>query len=303
MDASRLSRWTLIAAGGLALIAVGVRFRPHAAPAPAPAAQRAQPDVAQVIAGLEAKLKANPNDAEGWRMLGWAFFQTEKFAEAATAYRRAAQLDPSRADYWASLGEALVLAGPGDITADAQTAFRTALQHDPKDPRSRYFLAVAKDMAGDHAGAIGGWFAILNDSPGDAPWYAPVRQAIERVASGNHIDVTARLAALKPVPAPPADPGAALAAGPIPGPTPEQMRAATALPPGQQEAMVTGMVEGLAAKLRADPRNPDGWIMLMRSYAQLGRDRDARAALASAKAANPTDSARLTSAAAELGIR
>ena len=76
-----------------------------------------------MIAGLEARLKANPEDAEGWRMLGCSFFETGRFAESATAYRRAATLARDNADYWSSLGEALVLAGPGDsMPADATAA-------------------------------------------------------------------------------------------------------------------------------------------------------------------------------------
>ncbi|MBA3895794.1 MAG: tetratricopeptide repeat protein [Sphingomonadaceae bacterium] len=297
VDASRLSRIALVLAALLALAATATAIWRSRAPTPETATTAPPPSPEQAIAGLEAKLKANPNDPDGWRLLGWSFFATGRYAESATAYKRATQLDPAKAEYWSSLGEALTLAGPGDVPADAKTAFETALKRDPADPRSRYFLAVAKDMAGDHMGAIGDWITLLNTSPADAPWVADVRRAVTQVAAKNHIDVAARLAAIHPT----APQGTAAAA--IPGPTPDQMRAATALPPGQQQAMVDSMVSGLAQKLAANSRNPDGWIMLMRSYTQLGRMRDASAALVSAKAANPEASASLDSAAKELGIR
>jgi cytochrome c-type biogenesis protein CcmH len=248
-----------------------------------------------LIAGLEARLRANPNDAEGWRNLGWSFFQAERFAESASAYQKAVALTPGDATIWSSLGEALTLAGPGNVPADAQAAFKRALTIQPKDPRSRYFLAVADDLAGRHAQAIDGWFAILGDSSPADPWYASVRQAIEKVAERNKIDVASRLATLKPAASTPA-------AAAIPGPTPEQMRAASGLAPAQQQAMVDGMVQSLASKLAANPKNPEGWIMLMRSYATLGRQSEAKATLAKAKAANPQAAADLDAAARTLGI-
>lgn len=57
-----------------------------------------------------------------------------------------------------------------------------------------------------------------------------------------------------------------------------------AAPEAGQMAMIRGMVESLAAKLAADPDNPEGWVRLVRSYAVLGdageRDRALREARA-----------------------
>lgn len=295
-----LARILLLLAALTAIAAVGVaiwKSRAPAAPeAVAPAAEP-QADVETMISGLEARLKAKPNDAEGWRMLGWAFFETGRFAESATAYRRATSLDPDNADYWSSLGEALVLAGSGDVPADAAHAFDKAIALDPKDPRARYFLAVRKDIAGDTQGALDGWFALLADTPAGAPWEGDLRRTIQQVAAREKIDVSARLAAVRPAAASPST-----ATVGIPGPTREQMAAASQLPPGQQQAMVRGMVDGLATKLAANPRNPDGWIMLMRSRMTLGETDKASDAYRAALAANPGARAALAGAAKELGV-
>lgn len=302
-----VSRLALFGAAAVAIVAVGIgvsRNRtgtPSAAPAAA-ASAKAQPDVDSLISGLEAKLKANPNDAEGWRMLAWSFFETGRYAESATAYKRATQLAPKNAEYWSSLGEALVLAGSGEkIPADATAAFQKALAIDPKDPRARYFIGVDQDMSGKHAQAIDTWFALLKDTPAGAPWEADVRKTIEQVATKEKIDVKARLAALKPLP-PATQAGPAAALNGIPGPNREQMAAASQLPSGQQEAMVRGMVDGLAAKLAADPKQPDRWMMLIRSRMMLGQGREARQALQQAIAANPGARDQLVSAAKMLGV-
>lgn len=296
------ARLALFGAAALAVVAVGIgvsrtRFTESAPAAKAPAAAP-QADVDSMISSLEAKLKQNPNDAEQWRMLGWSFFETGRYAESVTAYRRATQLKPGNADYWSSLGEALVLAGSGDVPKDASAAFKKALSLDGKDPRARYFLGVEQDMAGNHRGAIDIWIGLLKDTPAGAPWEADVRKTIEQVAAKEKIDVKAQLAAITP--AAPTGPAAALNG--IPGPTREQMSAASKLPPGAQEEMVRGMVDGLAAKLAANPQQPDRWMMLIRSRMMLGQGREAAQALQQAIAANPGARAELVSAAKTLGV-
>lgn len=304
-DNSQVTKWILAVAAAVALAAVGVAAwkRTATTPSAAEGLPAPQGDVSSMIASLEAKLKDNPNDAEGWRMLGWAFFETGKFPESATAYARATQIDPKKADYWSSLGEARVLAGAGDVPPDAKAAFEKAIALDPKDPRSRYFLAVAQDIAGDHKGAIDAWIALLQDTPAGAPWEADVRRLVQEVGAKEKIEVASRLAAIRPA-APTG--GAAIATAPIPGPSAQDMRAAAGMPKGQQDAMIQGMVDGLEAKLKADPKNAQGWIMLMRSRTQLGETAKASAAYASAKAAFAGDTgtlAQIDEAARELGVR
>ena len=300
------ARVALVGAAAIAIVAIGIGVSRNrsAPPAPAPSASASpQPDVESMISKLESKLKTNPNDAEGWRMLGWSFFETGRFAEAATAYKKATQLAPDNAEYWSSLGEALVLASDGQsIPKDASEAFGKALAIDPKDPRSRYFKGVEQDMTGKHGQAIDTWFALLKDTPAGAPWQADVRKTIEQVAEKEKIDVKARLAALKPAAAPAGPAGPAAALNGIPGPSREQMAAASQLPSGQQEAMVRGMVDGLAAKLAANPKQPDRWMMLIRSRMMLGQGREAAQALQQAIAANPESRGQLVEAAKTLGV-
>jgi cytochrome c-type biogenesis protein CcmH len=296
------ARWALIGAAVIALAAAGFAiFKPKSS-GPGSVAQPLQPETGSAIAALEAKLKDKPNDAEGWRMLGWSLFETGKFAEASQAYARATQIDPKKAEYWSSLGESLVLAGKGDVGSEAKAAFEKANGLDPKDPRARYFLAVAKDIAGDHIGAIDDWLALLADTPPGAPWEADVRKLVSEVGKKEKIEVKSRLAALRPTAA---AGGAAVATAAIPGPTPEQMRAATGMPKGQQDMMIQGMVDGLEAKLKANPANTNGWIMLIRSRMQLGESAKASAALASARKALATNAsalAQINQAAVELGV-
>ncbi|WP_339689217.1 tetratricopeptide repeat protein [uncultured Parasphingorhabdus sp.] len=309
-----ISRIALIIAALLAVGAVAVQvyrsMSDDSAASSSVAATETEtaPSVDEVIAGLEKKLQENPDDAESWRMLGWSYFETQKFAESATAMKRATTLDPDNSEYWSMLGEALVMTSDGQqVPTDAAEAFRNALKHDAKDPRARYFLAVQKDIAGDHKGAIDDWFALLADTPADAPYAADIRRVIGQVAENEGIDVAARLA--KASPAAPtggiSTDGPAVATAAIPGPSREQMQEAAALPPGQQEAMIANMVDGLDKRLQANPKDANGWIMLIRSRMQLGQTVQAKQALDRGLKAfknDGTEAKRIREAAAALGV-
>ena len=231
--------------------------------------------------------------AKDWRTVGWAYAEKGDAASAVAAYRKATAIEPDSAENWSSLGEALQT-GSGSVVPEAAAALRKALALDPSDPRARYFLAVQKDLSGDHKGAVADWTALLKDTPPGAPWEADLERTIRQTAEHNKL----------PLPALPPR-GAPAATSAIPGPTAEQMSAASSLPPQEQDKMVKAMVDRLAARLAANPKDADGWIRLMRSRSVLGDADGAGAALKSGLAAFAGDAAtqaRLRSAASQLGI-
>ena len=265
-------------------------------------ANAAGPDA--VIAALEERTRKDPADVEAWQLLGWSYFENGRYLDSANAYGKATKLEPARAVYWSSLGESLVMADESNpMPKAAKAAFDKAIILDPKDPRSRYFLAVSKDLNGDHTGAINDWLELLKDTPKDAPWEADLIRTIEQVGKINKIDVAKSLASAQEKRT--VDLSATLksiAAAPIPGPSRADMEQAAKLPPGQQQEMVTSMVEGLETKLAKNPKNIDGWIMLMRSRMTLGETAKAKAALTKSVAANPEAQSRLLKEAQILGV-
>jgi cytochrome c-type biogenesis protein CcmH len=71
------------------------------------------PDVNTMIDRLADRLKTSPKDIEGWRMLGWSYFQTGRYQQAATAYARAVELDPSSAEFKRAYEDAKAKAAGG----------------------------------------------------------------------------------------------------------------------------------------------------------------------------------------------
>jgi tetratricopeptide (TPR) repeat protein len=95
-------------------------------PASRAAAGKLLPDVNTMIERLAARLKTTPEDIEGWRMLGWSYFNTARYHQAATAYARAVELDPNSADLKLSYKEAKAKASESD-NSETASSLRTAL--------------------------------------------------------------------------------------------------------------------------------------------------------------------------------
>ncbi len=261
------------------------------------------------IATLEARVEDDPSDQAAWRELGFARFDHGEYDAAAAAYRRAVELDPADATSWSALGEAMVMASERDpMPAEALAAFRKARSIDPQDPRARYFLAVARDLRGEHQRAVDEWLALLEETPIGAPWEGDLARTIEQVGAINRIAVADRLARVQAkrradTTEAASQDGAFAAVDAIPGPSSAQVAAASAIPPAQQREMAEAMVARLENRLGAEPGNTEGWVMLMRSRMTLGQPDLARKALADGIAANPAAAEQLRVQAETLGLR
>jgi cytochrome c-type biogenesis protein CcmH len=289
--------------GGTAAAAGNEAVAANAATAPDELAR-----VEQMMARLLQRVRENPDDHEGWYLLGMSYRAMERFPDATQAFRRAMELQPRNADYTAYLAEMVLI---GATTAgrppppEADQLFRRALALQPGNPQARFYLATIRNERGDHRGAVDDLLALLRDAPAGEIWPQQVRAALVAIAQRNNIDLAGRLPAVPAGPAAPAAHPPSNATAAIPGPTPEQMRAASGMTPSQQDAASRGMVDRLAARLRANPRDADRWIMLMRSRMVLQDRNGAAEALRSALNTFQNDAAtqgRLRRAAGELGV-
>jgi cytochrome c-type biogenesis protein CcmH len=232
-----------------------------AAQAQAPAAAASNPgQVDAMVAKLIARLQANPKDAEGWRMLGWSQFNLQHYPESSDAYAKALALDPTNTEYKSAYAEALVQMTQGIVTPKAQALIAEVLAKEPKDSRGRFYDALSREQSGDQAGALDRWLALLADTPPDAGWRDDVKQRITDLAKATGRDVSAALA----LPSLPVSPAQQTLAQP------------------EKDAMVAGMIAKLATKLEANPKDRDGWAMMIRSLTVSGDKKGAGEALAKA---------------------
>jgi len=103
-------------------------------PASVAAAGKLQPDVSTMIERLAARLETTPEDIKGWRMLGWSYFNTGRYEQAATAYARAVELDPNSAEIKISYEEAKAKASESDNLETASSLQTKAVGKDGDGP-------------------------------------------------------------------------------------------------------------------------------------------------------------------------
>ncbi len=180
------------------------------------------------------------------------------------------QLTKGRPDVAASYGEMLVMAADGMVTPRAREIFAAALAHDPANLAARYYVALGQAQAGDAAAAIDAWQKLAGELPADSPLRNELRTRIADTAKAANL----------PVPE---------LAAPTRGPSGADMAKAAAMSPEERQKMIRGMVEGLAAKLEANPGDLEGWMKLGRAYTVLGEREKAADAYESAAKLKPDD--------------
>ncbi len=259
-----------------------------------PVAQRngapAQQSVESLVAQAEERLQRNPNDGRGWEVLAPVYMRLGRYSDAVTAWRNAIQLLGENADREADLGEALTMESNGVVTADAKAAFIRAVTLDDTTVSARFYLGLAAEQDGEGEKAAKFWRDLIAAAPADASWVPEVRKALARVEAG-----TAPLSRLQVGDVRNALGGQveSTSTSPPPGPSAAQMAAAANQSPQQQAATIRSMVDGLAARLKQDGSDLDGWVRLVRSYKVLGEPDKATAAAADARHAFAGDSAKL----------
>lgn len=223
--------------------------------------------VQALFARVEAHLEQHPDDGRGWEVIAPIYMDLGRYDDAVKARENALRLLGATAEREAYLGEALTAAANGVVTADAKAAFDRAIERDRRDTTARFYQGVAAEQDGSREDAKRIWRALLADAPEGAQWADFVRAALARVEGS---------------PPPMAAPGqAANGVG--------------------DNGMIRGMVERLAARLRENGADPDGWVRLARSYKVLGDQARTDAAIADARRALASDAAKL--AAFEDGLK
>ena len=205
------------------------------------------PDATQpldnLVAQVEEHLEQNPTDGRGWNVLAPVLARLgrydERFAPTAIRSPIMATARARRAD----LGEAIAGAAGGVVTSEAKAEFERALALNADEARRA--TSWARRRAGrPQRGAAAIWRAMLAKAPPDAPWRPLVQAALARVGG-------------------PAAPAL----------SDDTVAAAKDMNEADRNAMIHGMVDRLATRLKQNGDDVEGWLRLVRAYMVMG-DRD-----------------------------
>jgi cytochrome c-type biogenesis protein CcmH len=246
-------------------------------------------DVAVIIARVEARLRAHPDEGEGWDAVAPVYMGTGRYVDAADAYTKAIKLLGETPKRLAGRGQALVLASNGVVSEDARKSLERAVALDGSLLEPRILLAIAKEQDGRFQEAIDDWRALLDRADPSAPW----RNMVEQRMAAAQAHLTGDVQGLANAPA-------------KTGPSEQDMTAAQKMNPADRQAMIEQMVQRLAQRLEQQGDDLAGWLQLVKAYSVLDRKNEAEKALSRAKTqfSGRTDAIeQLDALAAELGLK
>lgn len=265
----------LLPVAGIALYVAG--GSPHLPDKPFAERQTAdagQSSVAELIARVEERLRAHPEDGKGWDVVAPVYLRLGRYADAAHAFAEANRLEGETVRRLLGFAEATLLAENGVVSEPVRRAALRILELEPERIQVRVWLALAREQDGDLAGAAAEYREIYGRAPEEAPWRKAVSERlalVEKRILGEPVEDRHAT-----------QPPSAGAAAPETVPA-GQMPDISTMAPAEREAFIARMVDRLAARLEENGRDLDGWIRLARAYKVLGRDDDAREAIASAR--------------------
>lgn len=109
----------------------------------------------QMVGRLARRLEKNPEDVDGWLMLGRSHIALGQFALAQRAYRRADRLEAGRnAEALLGMAETMVLEADGAMDDRSSRLFEQALALAPDNERALFFSAIAARRRGETPLAI-----------------------------------------------------------------------------------------------------------------------------------------------------
>lgn len=140
-----------------------------------------------MVAGLAERLKTEPDNFEGWRMLGRSYRVLGRPADSAEAWRQLLARDGGNAEDWRGLAFALLDQRPkGDNTIgdELKTALEKIREREPDDPLALYNLGYAAYNDGDKAAALELWTRLRDTLPPETPLAPTLERLIDEAKAG-----------------------------------------------------------------------------------------------------------------------
>src|SRR4051812_12583613 len=168
--ASAGGRRAALAVGlAIPILAVGVYFLTGTPRALSP--HEVEPNAAQIdamVARLAAKLRENPDDADGWKLLGRSYMVLGRFPDAVEAYAKAAQRSPRDAQVLADFADALAMTRGQKMDGEPERLIERALEVDPNNLKALALAGTAAYERQDYGRAAGLWARMLPLVPADS---------------------------------------------------------------------------------------------------------------------------------------
>jgi cytochrome c-type biogenesis protein CcmH len=131
-----------------------------------PSGAGSMPDVNEMVASLETRLEKNPDDIDGWKMLGRSYETLQNFDKSIVAYETAVELEQAK-NPQTLVALAVVLMGQsnGELSTRSSSLFENALALDPNNPNALFYAGAAAANRGNTELAADRWELLLGLDP------------------------------------------------------------------------------------------------------------------------------------------
>ena len=154
------------------------------APAAAEGRHSVTPEQIQTrITALAERLKANPNDFEGWLILGRSYTALGRYRDAAIALRRANDLTPGNASLLADLADIVGMVQGKRLAGEPARLIQQALDIDPRHIKALALAGSVAFEAEDYASARRYWDSLVAVLPPNSPMLLSVRGSLAQATS------------------------------------------------------------------------------------------------------------------------
>lgn len=138
-------------------------------------ATAANADMPELVASLAQRLRENPDNGEGWALLGRSYLFLERPEEAAQAFAKAHALLGDEPDLLVDYANALAMQTGGDLRGPAARLLQRALDQSPDNPRALWLGGLAAAQRGDNEQAEVYWRKLLQQLDPESEDAAGVR--------------------------------------------------------------------------------------------------------------------------------
>ena len=136
-----------------------------------------------LVSRLAGRLKDNPEDAEGWMMLGRSYAVLGRFVESSEAYAKAAARMPRDAQLLADYADALAMAQGRTLQGEPEKILLRALTIDPDNVKALLLAGTAAFNRSDGAAAVRHWERVLELLPAESDMIQRVQASIAEARS------------------------------------------------------------------------------------------------------------------------
>ncbi|MCH9694800.1 MAG: tetratricopeptide repeat protein [Gammaproteobacteria bacterium] len=152
----------LLAGAIVVVVSISAAMYHHTGEPGVPSGAGTVPNADEMVGSLEQRLQSQPDNIDGWLMLGRSYQAMQRFDESVAAFEKAIALeDGKNAQTLVSLAVVLIESEGGVVNARATGLLENTLAIEPNNPNALFYSGFSAAQRGDKSLAADRWEMLL----------------------------------------------------------------------------------------------------------------------------------------------